>query len=253
MTASELYRILDQKIPRSLSCEWDNDGLMCCPNGDREIKKVLIALDVTGEIVERACAGGYDLIVSHHPFIFKGIKSIDSESFICDKAIKLIKNDVCVFSFHTRLDALTGGVNDALAKLCGVGNTQPFGEDGMGRIGTLACDTDLDELARTVKNALDCEGVFVADGKKKCRKVALLGGGGSDYIDAAIEAGADTFISGELKYHNLVDAPDMGINIIEAGHFHTEYPVCKVLKKMIEETDGGITCDIVNSNKIKLI
>ena len=74
MTVKELYSYLDKKIPTSLSCEWDNDGLMCCPEPDREVKRVLVALDVTAEIAETAVSGGYDLIVSHHPFIFKGLK-----------------------------------------------------------------------------------------------------------------------------------------------------------------------------------
>jgi len=186
MTVSTLYKTLDEKIPRTLSCEWDNDGLMCCANGSKEVKKVLISLDVTGDIVDLACDNGYDLIVSHHPFIFKGIKSINDQSFICEKAIKLIKNEVSVFSFHTRLDALSGGVNDVLANACGIKNTVPFGEDNMGRIGELDDETALDALAKTVKEALGCKGIFVANGGRTCKKVALLGGGGSDYIGAAI-------------------------------------------------------------------
>ncbi len=253
MTALRLYKMLDEKIPRELSCDWDNDGLMCCPDGEREIKKVLIALDVTADVIDTAISGGYDLIVSHHPFIFKGLRSFDGENFICEKAMKLIKSDICVFSFHTRLDALCGGVNDVLAALCKIKNAVPFGEDGIGRIGELDEPVDTYTLAKRVKDALGCEGVFVSDGGRVCHKVAVLGGNGGDELDAAIDAGADTYISGELKFHSMTDAPDIGVNLIEAGHFYTEQPVCAVLKNMIEEIDGSIVCDVVNSNRIKLI
>ena len=253
MTVSELYRILDTKIPRALSCEWDNDGLMCCPDGKKEVKRVLIALDATADVIKTAIDGGYDLIVSHHPLIFKGIKGIADESLIGGKAIDLIKNGISVFSFHTRLDALEGGVNDTLAELCGVKKPVAFGEDAIGRIGDLSEPCDAYTLAKRVKEALGCEGVFVADCGRTCKKVAVLGGGGADDLDAAVAAGADTYISGELKFHSLTDAPDMGINLIEAGHFYTEQPVCDVLKKMIEEIDESIVCDVTSSNRIKLI
>ena len=128
MTVKQLYDILDSRIPRSLSCEWDNDGLMCCPNGEKEVKKVLIALDVTAQVVEYAISGGYDAIVSHHPFIFKGMKSINEESYISEKAIRLIQNGISVFSFHTRLDAVSGGVNDRLCELLELMSVQSFGE-----------------------------------------------------------------------------------------------------------------------------
>jgi dinuclear metal center YbgI/SA1388 family protein len=252
MTVSQLYKILNAKIPRELSCEWDNDGLMCCPDGQREVKRVLIALDVTAEVTKQAIDGGYDLIVSHHPFIFKGLKSINEENFLCDKAIALIKNNISVFSFHTRLDAVDGGVNDVLAALVGIKNAVPFG-DGIGRIGVLDEATDVSAFAKHVKDALGCDGVYVSDSGRACKSVAVLGGSGDSDLYAAMLAGADTYISGELKYHSMTDAPDMGVNLIQAGHFYTENPVCAVLKKMIEDADDSIVCDLFYSNRIKLI
>ncbi len=253
MTVRELYQYLDESIPTSLSCEWDNDGLMCCPEPQREVKRALVALDVTGEVVDRAIAGGYDLIVSHHPFIFKGLKGISDDSFVASKAIKLIRAGVSVFSFHTRLDAVEGGVNDVLSRMLGLSDTRHLGEEGIGRIGTLDEDKDVYTFAASVKDALGCEGVFVSDGHRPCRRVAVLGGGGDDDLGAAIAAGADTYVSGELKYHSMTDAPDMGINLIEAGHFHTEAPVCTVLASMIRKACSDIECDIFNSNRIRLI
>ena len=253
MTVKELYKILNEKIPSSLSCEWDNDGLMCCPDGDRIVRRVLVALDVTGEVADAAIKGEYDVIVSHHPFIFKGLKSINEENYVAEKAVKLIKNGISVFSFHTRLDALGGGVNDCLCALLELENVSAFGEGGIGRVGELPSPTSAEELALTVKELLGAKGVLLSDCGKICRRVAVLGGEGGDDLGAAIAAGADTYISGRLGYHTMTDAPDMGINLIEAGHFYTENPVCTALVEMIREADAAIDCDVYHSNKIKLI
>ncbi len=253
MTVKELYKKLDALIPRALSCEWDNDGLMCCPDGEREVRKVLVSLDVTDKTVNVAISGGYDLIVSHHPFIFKGLKSINGENHVGEKAIALIKNGVSVFSFHTRLDAADGGVNDTLADLLCLEDVIPFGEGGIGRIGALPEAISAEELAARVRDALGAEGVWLSEANIPCRRIAVLGGNGGDDVEAAIAAGADTYISGELKYHSMADASELGINLIEAGHFYTEDPVCAVLCGMIEKISPDIECDIFYSNKIKLI
>lgn len=253
MTVKELYERLDLKIPRSLSCDWDNDGLMCCPDGKREVKKVLIALDVTADAVSEAISGGYDLIVSHHPFIFKGLKSVDDENFISEKAIRLIKSGISVFSFHTRLDAVCGGVNDCLASLLGLDDVEPFGECDIGRIGNLPSAISAEELAVKVKELLGAEGVLLADTGNMCQRIAVLGGDGGDDVFDAIASGADAYVSGRLGYHTMTDAPDLGITLIEAGHFYTEHPVCARLAELIKEADGDIATDIYFSNRIKLI
>lgn len=253
MTVKQLYKELDRAIPTSLSCEWDNDGLMCCPNGQKEARRVLVTLDVTADAVQRAIDGKYDVIVSHHPFIFKGLKSVNDENFISDKAIKLIQNGISVFSFHTRLDATVGGVNDTLASLLELKNTESFGECGIGRIGELEKEMSGAALAELVKERLGAEGVLLANSGRPCKRVAVLGGEGGDDLYDAIAKGADAYVSGRLGYHSMTDAPDMGITLIEAGHFFTEQPICSQLVKMIKETDKSIECDLFFSNRIKLI
>ena len=255
MTVIELYKYLDKIIPSSLSCEWDNDGLMCCPDADREVRRVLVTLDVTMDAVEAAKREGCDLIVSHHPLIFKGLKSISPENYISAKVIELIKSSIAVFSFHTRLDALTGGVNDVLAAGLGVKDTVPFGCDGetIGRIGTLDAPMSLESFAALVKKALGAPIVLAADAGKEVYKVALLGGEGGDDIAAAKAAGADTYVSGRLGYHSMTDASENDINLIEAGHFYTEYPVCEKLGELIKSADRETEIVPFFSNKIKAI
>ena len=255
MNVKELYKYLNEKIPTTLSCDWDNDGLMCAPNAAREVNRVLIALDITGEAVKEAINGNYDLVISHHPLIFKGIKSVTEDSYISSKLIELIKADISAMSFHTRLDAVAGGVNDILAEKLGVKNALPFGIDAtpIGRIGTLDAPMSLSDFAESVKRALGAPCVSYADAGKQAYRIALLGGAGEDDIAAAVFAGADTYVSGELGYHRLTDAPDGEINLIEAGHFYTEFPVCERIAELVRAADRDIVCDIFNSDRTKVI
>ncbi len=253
MTVRELYQLLNKKFPTSLSCDWDNDGLMCCPDGAREVRRVLLTLDVTADAIERAIATKCDLILSHHPLIFKGVKSLDGETPVSAKAIDLIRHGISVMSFHTRLDAAEDGVNDVLAALLGLSDVTPFGEEAIGRIGLLPQETTAEDFARKVKEVLCAPVVQLADAKIPVRRVAVLGGSGGDDVDAAKAAGADTYVSGELKYHQMTDAPEEKINLITAGHFHTEFPVCQMLKTLLVEIDPSIETEIYDNYKIKTI
>ena len=255
MTVMELYRALDAAIPRHLSCEWDNDGLMCCPLPEKQVERVLIALDITEEAVDDAVAGGFDVILSHHPIIFKGLKAVEPSNAVARKTIKLIQNGIAAMSFHTRLDALTGGVNDVLAARLELQNVEPFGVDPtpIGRVGELEYPMSLETFAERVKLALHVPAVSVADAHRPVHRVAVLGGSGSDDVGAAMAAGADTYVSGNLKYNQMVDAPDDAINLIEAGHFYTEQPVCYHLADMVKELDSEIETRVMWSCRIRTI
>ncbi len=255
MNVKELYKNLCAQIPTTLSCSWDNDGLMCAPDSSAEISKVLIALDITQDVVDKAIREGFDLVISHHPLIFKGVKSLTDDAYVSAKLIDLVRAGVSAMSFHTRLDAVEGGVNDILAAKLGLMDTTPFGIDPtpIGRIGKLAAPMELCDFAALVKLTLGAPCVSYADAGKKVEKVAVLGGSGSDDIVAALLAGADTYVSGELGYHHLTDAPDGEINLIEAGHFYTEFPICERIAELVGSIDGGIECCIFNSDRTKVI
>lgn len=253
MTVKELYEYLNKRIPSALSCEWDNDGLMCCPKSDREVKKVLVTLDISAEAVKHAMKNGCDVILSHHPLVFKPLKSLSYDNGVASRLIKLVQNGISAMSFHTRLDVLPGGVNDALSKKLGLCDVEPFGEDGvmMGRVGYVE-ETTLDEFAKTVKNALGAPAVFY-NGQLPVRKVAVLGGGGEDFIGAAKKCGADTFVSGNIGYHIMADAKENDVNLIEAGHYFTEAPVLDYLADMVKDADGKIEIIFTDSNNIKSV
>lgn len=245
MNIRELYDHLDERIPASLSCEWDNDGLMVEPDGEREVKKALISLDVTPEVVDYAVEGGFDLILSHHPLIFKPLKSVNDDSVIGRMVKKLLVNGVSVMSFHTRLDRVDGGVNDALAAVIGLKDIEPMPE--IGRVGTLGEEVYIDDFVGFVRDVLGCEYInFV--GERPVYRVAVVGGDGKDNFADALSCGADTYLTGSMSYNTMVDAAFMGVNVIEAGHFHTEHPVCTVLAQTLGEL--GIECEIYYSNPI---
>ena len=248
MTVSELYRILDERIPASLSCEWDNDGVMCLPEPDREVKSVLIALDITEAVVDCAVADGCDVLISHHPLLFRGVKHMTVDDPVARRTIKLCRAGIAAFSFHTRLDAMEGGVNDVLADLLDLMNVIPFGDEGIGRVGTLAEPMSAEAFAATVAERLGVPSVTLADAGKPIRRVAVLGGSGGDDVTAALATGADAYVTGEAPHHWLVDAPEMGLSLIVAGHHATEAPVLDALLDLLDELLPDSHLCTVNSN-----
>ena len=253
MNVRELFDRLEDRIPRELSCAWDNDGLMCCPDETKEVSRVLIALDVTEEIVDYAIDNGFDLIVSHHPLIFKPLGALNPEDHVARKVIKLISAGVAVFSFHTRADIVKGGVNDQLVRLLGLEDVSEFGEDGLGRIGHLECETSLEEFAERVKTALGIDRLVASDAYNPVYTVALVGGDGKSFVKDAIEMGADTYLSGRIGYNVMEEACEMGINLIEAGHYATEFPVTAFFRHLINKIEPRISVEIVGSYMLRVL
>ena len=252
MTFRELYDALDARFPKSLSCEWDNDGIMCADNMNAPAKKVLISLDITDETVKYAVKKGFDTIISHHPLVFKAQKSLCEVNFVQKKLITLIKSDVRVMSFHTRLDAGAGGVNDTLANELGFVSVGNDPSDPIGRVCELGEEIPLSIFAKKVKKVIDAPFVkFV--GSNPVKKVYVVGGDGKDSVANAIECGADTLLTGDTSYNTMLDASEMGLNIIEGGHYYTEYLVCETIENLIKIFDDKIKTEIFNSNKIEII
>lgn len=237
MTVQELYCFLEDKLPRALSAEWDNDGLCCLPEPTREVRRVLVALDATSDAVDYAVEGGFDLLLTHHPLLFRGIKALVPVGTVPSKLLKLAVNGVAAVSFHTRLDAASGGVNDILAAALGLSDVVPFAPEGevpCGRIGMLKAPVDAADFARHVKEVLGAPAVVLA-GQGRVQKIAVCGGEGADFLGAAKAAGADLFLSGRIGYHRMLDAPEEGLLTIEAGHYATEFPVCAYLAALVRE------------------
>ena len=255
MTVQELYRFFENKFPRSLSCTWDQDGLCCAPDPSREVKRVLVALDATKDVVERAVSGEFDLLLTHHPLLFRGIQALVPVGTVPTKLVKLALSGVSAMSFHTRLDAVSGGVNDILAEQLGILDAKPFGPDGeipCGRIGMLNVPVDAADFARHAKAVLGAPAVLLS-GKGSVQKIAVCGGEGADFLSAAKAEGADLFLAGRIGYHRMLDAPEEGILTVEAGHYATEFPVCRYLASLVLEAIPAAEVEICPTTAIHML
>jgi dinuclear metal center YbgI/SA1388 family protein len=223
-TVNDLVELLEELMPSSLAEDWDNVGLMVGRKG-KTVKRILLALDLSKEVVEQAIAQKIDMIITHHPAIFKKLKRVVDNDWQQDLLLTLMENGIAVYSAHTNLDCVSTGVNDVLAKLLKLEDTDILDDsNGLGRIGCVEKMT-LADYAQFVKTALKADYVIVGDAGKQVHKVAVCGGAGSDLIDLALAKGADTLVTGDVKYHSAQQAVFSGLNIIDAGHQPTELPV----------------------------
>lgn len=256
MKISEFYGELEKRYPKSLSCEWDNDGLMCSVGDILDIEKVLVALDPTEDVINYAAENGFDTVLTHHPMIFKKLGAVTPGSGVGRKVIFALMNNISVISLHTRLDAGEGGVNDALAEALELCKIEAFGDaecPAMGRVGTLSKLMNGSEFACYVKEKLGAPSVefSLADEEDMISKVAVVGGAGKDFIYPAKAACADVLVTGEASYNALLDAAEDGVSIVTAGHFFTENVVCKKLYALVKEILPDAAVEVYFSNKVK--
>jgi len=242
MTVEQLAKKLDELISPELSESWDNDGIDVMPNPNAEVTRVLCALDCTTEAINTARVWGCNVIVTHHPLIYKPLGSVTAEESVGKRVIQCIKHGIAVISFHTRLDIMEGGVNDKLAERLGIKNTEAF--IPYGRIGDIA-ETPLDYFAENVANGLDIpkSALTIVDANKYPKRVAVVSGSGKSDIYSAIAAGADTFVTGEVSHSQYIDCKEMGLNLICATHYATERIVLPVLSNIVEQT--GAKADVL--------
>ncbi len=251
MRARKFYQALEQRIPAELSCAWDHDGIACLPNPDTEIRTVLVTLDITDAAIDTALSVGAQVILSHHPLLFHPLDALDADNATAHKLLRLVRADLAAFSFHTRLDALPGGVNDTLAAALGVSDCLPFGENAMGRIGNLPQKEPFSCFLQRVQDALGVPSVAYLQEKAEVQRIALLGGSGKDFLKDALHMGADVFLTGELGHHAFTDAIGGNLNLVEAGHFYTEQPVCEMLLSLIHAIDDTIQVQIHRQYAVK--
>lgn len=243
-TVNDVLYFMDMLAPFDSSMGFDNTGLLV---GDEngKVKKILLTLDVTREAVAEAKKVGAELIVSHHPVIFDPIKRISEKDIV----YTLVRNGISVISAHTNLDKAEGGVNDALAlklgleDICALESDDPE-ENGLGRVGSVK-PCGVRDFALFVKEALGADGVEFA-GFAPVGTVCVVGGSGGSSLFDAHRAGADTLVTGEAKYNHFADAVNLGMNLIVAGHYHTENVVLEPLKEYLLSTLNDVEVEIFN-------
>ena len=248
-TVHEIERSLYDWAPRELAEDWDNVGLLV-GSGAREVSRVLIALDVTGWVAQEAVERGAELIVAHHPLMnctWHKVQNVLDDNAQGRLIQTLIRHDVSAICMHTNLDAADGGVNDVLAHALGLEGLSMLSEEKIGRVGTLGREKSLEEFLRDVVQYLGCQGLRYRDGGKPVHKVAVGGGACAEYIPQAIALGCDTFVTADVKYHDFLDAN--GLNLIDAGHFETENPVCEAIRAYLADRFPRLETIISTSHK----
>ena len=228
----EILDTLCAWAPLSLQMEFDNAGFQI-GRGDRPVTKVLLALDVTNAVAEEARELGAELIVSHHPLLFHGAKTITDADPAMDRLLRLAEDRIAVISMHTNLDIAPGGVNDVLIRLLGAEPEEGLDASGCGRIGELDTLCTMPDFLICCKERLQVTGLRYYDAGKPVHRLAVMGGGGGDSLEDAWRKGCDTYVTADVKYHQFLRAQELGINLIDGDHFCTESPVIPVLRDQL--------------------
>lgn len=230
MNLTDITRHLEAKYPKTLAYDWDNVGLQV-GSLNKKASVVLVTLDVTKDVVKEAVALKADLIVTHHPLIFKPVASIATESPRGWMIDKLVKHDVALYAMHTNYDLADGGMNDRLAKLLGIREPKLLDEEeGIGRYGAV----DPQPMAGFIMKAKAVLGVasarFIGSIDKNVSVVGVSGGSGSNHVGQAKRQGCDLYVTGDVTYHTALDCVQMGLSVLDVGHYAE-----KVFKTAIAE------------------
>lgn len=230
----DIKSFLENRIPKSLSMPGDNDGFALIPDSEAELTDIALALDVSLDSIEFAKQVGAQLLLTHHPTIFSPLYALDDSNGVGRRLLAATKANIALAGYHTRLDAIDGGVNDTLCALVGIENTEKF-EDGLGRVGYLKQAVNFDEFCAHVGAVLGTEKVTGINTGKSVHRVAVVGGSGKGSFYDAYRTGADTFLTGEVAHNTLLDGRDLGINLVCATHYRTEVVVLPALGQMVKE------------------
>ena len=252
MELKDFCACMEQIAPRALALDFDNVGLLVEPD-HTEIKKVLLARDCTTVTAREAVDLGADLLVTHHPQFFHGVKSIGFSSPITGAAAVLLRHGVGHFAAHTNLDAAAGGVNDTLAALLNLRDVTPIPPENIGRIGTLPEPMPLSALAARCNELLDSHGGYTGDPDKLVSRVAVLGGAGGGDLEYAQAAGADAYLTGEAKHNQILEAWERDLPLILCGHYETERVVLKSLLARLQILTPDVQCTITLREKAPLL
>lgn len=252
MKAKDIIDIMYKWAGKDLIDTWDNTGFQI-GNCHKTIKKILLALDLDRWILNKALMEEFDMIITHHPIIFKPIKNITNESEKGSLILDIIKNDLVVFNAHSNLDIAEDGVNHELSRLLGLKDQEILRvlEDktsydfegvptlyGYGRVGNIE-ERPLMDFIGFVKEKLEIEDLIVyGDIDQIIRRVAVCGGSGSDFITDAVKANADLYITGDIKYHDAQLAYESGLTIFDAGHYNTEKVILPIIKNYLRKELG---------------
>ncbi|MBU3159122.1 Nif3-like dinuclear metal center hexameric protein [Clostridium frigoris] len=240
LKVKDVENIMEEYAPSILKESYDNVGLMV---GDSEglVTKILIALDCTMDVIAEAKNKGCNFILTHHPLLFVKPKTITTGTILGKKVIELIKNDINIYSSHTNLDSVKGGLNDIVTEILGFSkykiiDTSDTKDAGIGRLVILDKPMRFAALCENVKSTLKAEFIrVVGNDDALVNTIAIINGSGEDFFSRSVKLGADCIITGDTKYHGACDLLEQNIALIDAGHFETEWIPFKVFVKKFKK------------------
>ena len=242
-TVNDIYAFLNDLAPVRYQMDFDNAGFLV-GDGSTAVERVLLALDITNEVIAEAAALHAQLIVSLHPLIFTPLRRATADDLTGRKVLALARNGIAAICMHTNLDIADGGVNDALMAALGAevtGGLEPSGtaDDGSaltcGRVGRLPEPMALSDFLPYVADRLHANGLRYVDGGRPVGMLAVCGGSGGSMLELAAQKGCDTFVTADVKYDRFLAAKELGINLIDADHFCTENVVIPVLQAKLQQ------------------
>ena len=262
MKCSEIFEYLTKLYPLELAMDWDNSGFLL-GRSDKEVRNVLVVLDITNEVLEYAETKDIDLIVSHHPIIFSALKRVTDETLLGNYILKILKNDISVIAMHTNFDIAKGGMADICSERLGLSNTCVFektnifdGEElGIGKIGDLKKDMSLDELIKLVKTKFDLSHVSVFGRENinsNIRRVAISPGSGKGMYKYAVKR-ADVLITGDITHHDGLDAANDGVCIIDATHYGLEHVFTEKIVNDLKKYSELNVFEFKNTNPVEIM
>lgn len=238
---SDVRNYFDSIAPFYMKYDFDNIGILV-GFPDNTVSKIIVALDITDEVIDEAISFGAQLIVSHHPVIFEPLKNVCSDDVKGRKIIKMIQNGISAICLHTNMDSAECGVNIELMKALGVENSQllsphgchPDGSPyGISRYGKLPEAVSLEDFLIKIRGSLSANGLRYVSGGKTVEHIACCGGAGAGDMLKALELGCDTYVTSDLKYDHFLLAKEIGLNLIDADHFCTENVVVPVMHEKL--------------------
>lgn len=247
MLLREIINSIESVAPRSAQEQWDNSGMQIGDTG-REIQSVLLTTDVTPEVVNEAIAYGCQLIISHHPLLFHGLKQVCGQTPQACVVEQAIKHDIAVYSAHTSLDSVPGGINTRLADMLGIQDYQILvpsaanGGQGLGVIGLLPISMTYDEFLALVRDTLSATYIrFTRPACERVQRIALCGGSGAEFIEDAVRQGADVYLTADCKYHDFQSA-DGRIGLVDIDHWVSEQHAREIFRDILAPL--GVKCII---------
>lgn len=240
MKCREIMEALEIIAPLRYAESWDNAGLLI-GDEEKDVKRVMVAVDATDKIVKEACEKKVDMLITHHPLIFSGMKQIREENFIGRRVRELIKADISYCAMHTNFDIAADMAGLAFKQL-GITfqKTEVLSvteeEKGLGKIGEISEKISLKKLAELVKERFELETVLLYGEKEKyIQKIAILPGSGKSEISSAVQKNVDVMITGDIDHHSGIDAVSQGIAVIDAGHYGLEKIFVKFIGNYLRE------------------